>query len=389
MTIMQIISNLELGGAQEVVRTLVKYLVLEGQDVVVCTFKDGPIRQDIEELGVPVEILPEITNSVFQLPQFIRALFRLRSNLKHLAGKYQVEVIQTHLLRKLDFLVLTLRGHNSIRRIFWTIHNSNFILREEHLPRYKWLLGLKRSIYALLYRLGAYWVDGFIAVSGEVKSSIEENIGKVESKIFIIQNGVDLPKYKLHVNGEILLQNLGFHRGDKILTVVGMLKEQKGHRYLIDAVAMFISRFANLQILIIGDGDLRSQLENQVVGLNLCNNIHFLGIRDDVPQLLAISDFFVLPSLWEGLPMALVEAMACSLPIIATRVSGSQEVIVHGETGLLVPPGNSKNLARAIIRLLSNPSDAEKMGEAARKHVEIFYNAQKQAQEHLNLYNIR
>lgn len=389
MTIMHIISNLEIGGAQEVVRTLVKYLALEGQNVVVCAFKDGPIRQDIEVLDIPVEILPEITSSVFQFSQFIRELIRLRSNLAQLVSKYQVEVIQTHLLRKLDFLVLTLRSHYSIRRIFWTIHNSNFFLRKEHLPRYKWLLGLKRFVYSILYRLGALWVDGFIAVSRDVKNSIEYNIGKVESKIFIIQNGVDLTKYESPVNREPILHKLGIHERDKILSVVGMLKEQKGHCYLIDAISKVIPRFANIQILIIGDGELRPQLESQVVGLKLCNNIHFLGLRDDVPNLLAISDFFVLPSLWEGLPMALVEAMACSLPIVATEVSGSQDVIVHGKNGLLVQPGNSLDLARAILCLLSNPSEAASMGEAAKQHVESFYNAQKQAQEHLVLYNTR
>jgi glycosyltransferase involved in cell wall biosynthesis len=114
--------------------------------------------------------------------------------------------------------------------------------------------------------------------------------------------------------------------------------------------------------------------------------VHFLGNRNDIPQLLAASDFFILPSLWEGLPMALIEAMASGLPIIATRVSGTNQVMVHGETGLLVAPGNSEELAHAIRKLLLDPLMAFRMGKIARRRVEVYFGAQKQAQEHLDLF---
>ena len=112
-----------------------------------------------------------------------------------------------------------------------------------------------------------------------------------------------------------------------------------------------------------------------------------LGNRDDVPDLLAASDLFVLPSLWEGLPMALIEAMASGLPIVATEVSGTIRVMVPGQTGILVPPGDAQKLAEAILQLLSDPERARAMGKAARRRVEREFSAQKQAEEHLALYH--
>jgi glycosyltransferase involved in cell wall biosynthesis len=120
--------------------------------------------------------------------------------------------------------------------------------------------------------------------------------------------------------------------------------------------------------------------------LNLGEHIHFLGNRHDVPDLLAASDIFVLPSLWEGLSMALLEAMASGLPIVASEVSGTVQVVIPNETGLLVPPGDVQKLTEAIKQLLSDPTRAQAMGAAAKQRVEAEFSAQKQADEHLTLY---
>jgi glycosyltransferase involved in cell wall biosynthesis len=111
-----------------------------------------------------------------------------------------------------------------------------------------------------------------------------------------------------------------------------------------------------------------------------------LGTRSDVPQILAASDSFVLPSLWEGLPMALIEAMASGLPIIATDVSGTRDVMVPGETGVLVPPGNSESLVQAIETLMKDPARGRRMGAAARRRVSTQYGSQRQASEYIALY---
>jgi glycosyltransferase involved in cell wall biosynthesis len=195
LKVMQIISNLDIGGAQEVVRTLAEYLAEGGCIPVVCSFKDGPLRRDIERLGIPVEVLPDRHHSVLAFPLFALEMLRIRRAMVDLVKKYKVDVIQTHLLRSLDFLVLTLRYKRDVL-VFWTVHNYNFALREDQLPRYKWLLRPKRLVHRLLYRLTAQWVNGFIAVSDEVGTAILETIGPNQEKIAVICNGVDVKRYR-------------------------------------------------------------------------------------------------------------------------------------------------------------------------------------------------
>jgi glycosyltransferase involved in cell wall biosynthesis len=386
MNILQIIGNLEIGGAQEVVRTLAGYLEQSGQIPVVCTFKDGPLRQEIERLGIPVEILPKRRYSVLVFPQFVLEMVRIRKALAALVRKYQIDVIQTHLLRSLDFLVLTLVLEGERPLVFWTVHNDNFALRSEDLPKLKWLLAPKRLAHRLLYRLASLWVAGFISVSPQVETSILKNIGPFGKKITTICNGVDVSRYIRRVDRAAVCARLGLSENDCLLIVVGTLKEQKGHCILIEAAPEIIARFPNLRILLVGDGALRETLQAQVGSTGLDPHVRFLGSRNDIPDLLGASDLFVLPSLWEGLPMALIEAMASGLPIVATSVSGTQQVMIPGETGLLVPPGDPVRLREAILSLLEDPLRARQMGEAARRRVETAFSARKQAEEHIALY---
>lgn len=387
LTVMQIVSNLEIGGAQEVVRTLSENLEGAGCDMVVCTFKDGSLRTEIEGLGIPVEVLPSRRYSIVAFPLYFLEVLKMRKALVDLVNKHQIEVVQSHLLRSLDFLVLTLKLRRNLL-VFWTFQNANFILREDHLQGQKWLLRPKRAAYRLLYRLCAHWVDGFIAVSDDVKTAILSDIGFIpEDKVTVICNSVDVKRYQGNVDKAQIHRQLGLPENASVMAVVATFKEQKGHRFMIEATSSVVEQFPKLHILFIGDGDLREELQAQTKALDLDKHIHFLGNRNDVPELLAASDYFVLPSLWEGLSMALVEAMASGLPIIATEVSGTHQVIIPNETGLLVPPGDSQLLGKAMIQILTNSAQAEAMGTAAKKRVGRYFSAQKQAQDHIALYS--
>jgi len=386
LRVMQIVSNLDVGGAQEVVRTLAENLTKVGCVSVVCTFKDGPLRKDIESLGIPVEILPDRKYSILSLPSFIKEISDYRKALKAIVRKYQIDIIQTHILRSMDFLVLSLKSRKG-PKIFWTFHNSLFDLREDHLDKFSWLLLPKRLSHHLLYRIGSRRVDGIVAVSQDVRTAILETMGGIpEQKISIICNCVDVHRYKEGFNRDEIRQQLGFEPHHQIGVVVATFKRQKGHRYLIDAAARLSSKFPDFHILFVGDGELRVSLEKMVKDLHLEDKIHFLGTRKDVPALLSASDLFILPSLWEGLPMALIEAMASELPVVATDVSGTKQVMVDGKTGILVQPGESSQLVSAIDRVLSNPSSAKGMGEASRKRVEKLFSAHTQAKEYIELY---
>lgn len=386
LSVMQVVSNLEIGGAQEVVRTLADFMARNGCVSLVCSFADGPLRAEIERLGIPVEVIPERRHSVIALPLFILDLLRMRRSLAALVRKYDVDVIQTHLLRSMDFLVLSLQSRTG-PAVFWTFHNALFDLRRDHLARHKWLLRPKRAVHHLLYRLGSKIASGLIAVSEDVRRSMLDTLpGIPAEKISVIANRVDASRYRKSDRRDALRGSLGFAGSHHLMTVVATLKTQKGHAVLLSAMAEIAGKHPHLRLLIAGDGELRGELEAQTRELHLENQVHFLGTRQDIPDVLAASDSFVLPSLWEGLPMALIEAMASGLPVVATEVSGTREVMIPNETGLLVPPGDAPRLAQAMDFILSNPDRARAMGAAARQRVEAHFSAQTQAREYLALF---
>lgn len=386
LRVLQIITNLDIGGAQEVVRTLSDYLVQNDCPTVVCTLKDGPLRKDIERLGIPVEVVGGRKYSILAFPLFVRDMLRIQRSLAEIVQRYEINVIQTHLLRMLDFLALTLRRGSEKPAVFWTVHNEQFALRKDQLPGFHWLLEPKRFTHRWLYRIASRWASGFIAVSEDVGLAVRREIGPDEKKVAVILNGVDTRRYPAAADRKELRSRLGFGDDACLIAVVGTLKEQKGHRYLVEAGKEILSKRQNLHFLFIGDGPLLQELNRQAAESGLTERIHFLGNRDDVPDLLAASDLFVLPSLWEGLPMALIEAMASGMPIVATRVSGTQKAIIHEESGLLVPPGDPGELAGAIEVLLSRPERASAMGRAARLRAEKCFSAQAQAASHIALF---
>jgi glycosyltransferase involved in cell wall biosynthesis len=383
LNVMQLILNLERAGAQEVVRTLAEYLQNNGCTVTICTFQDGPVRFEIEKLGVKVEVLNRPRYSIMFLPMFLAEMRRIRQELARLIETYQIDVAQTHILEALDFLVLSLRHDTNLRVVLWTMQNAEFLPTHKH-----WLLRPKRLVYRLLYRLLASRVDGFIAVSDEVRESIVKQIGPIQDKVFTTCNAVNLKPFERPGDKTALCRQLGLKAEARshLIATVGRLTEQKGHCYLIDAATTVVSAYPDAHFLFIGDGESKDELQQQVQQARLSANVHFLGIRDDVPDLLAAVDLFVLPSLWEGLSVALLEAMAAGKPIVATAVSGTVQAMTHGQTGLVVPPRDSQALANAIVQLLSKPAQAQAMGRAAKQHVTINYSAQKQANEHLALY---
>jgi glycosyltransferase involved in cell wall biosynthesis len=383
---MQLVNNLDIGGAQEVVRTLSAYLIERGAPTVVCTLRDGPLRSEIEEMGITVEVLPGRTHSFLSPRHFLKEIAGIRKGLTHLVRKYDIDVIQTHLLRSLDFLVASLKLSFPRLLVFWTVHNYLFELRADQLPGQHWLLKPKKLLHNALYRKVSHRINGFIAVSEEVEQAIQQTIRVNQSRITTISNGVDIRRYQRKVDRTAVRRSLGLKDQDQVMILVGTLKEQKGHRYLIQAAAPLIEQNNKLHILFPVDGPLRASLQQHVQQHGLVKHIHFLGSRKDIPDLLAASDYFVLPSLWEGLAMALIEAMASGLPVIATCVSGSQQVVIPGETGLLVPPGDVDQLRQAIAEMIANPERAKKMGLAGNARAEAVFGAGKQADEHLSLF---
>jgi glycosyltransferase involved in cell wall biosynthesis len=158
-----------------------------------------------------------------------------------------------------------------------------------------------------------------------------------------------------------------------VVGAVGRLEEQKGHGQLLAALPALAREIPDLTVLLVGDGRRRQALVAQARDLGVAGQVRFLGTRRDLPEIYRALDVFVQPSLWEGLPLALLKAMGAGLPVVATRVSGALEVIDDGVNGRLVNPGDPPDLARAILELYQQPEDRARLGEAARGTVLAHY----------------
>jgi len=223
-------------------------------------------------------------------------------------------------------------------------------------------------------RLLRNYTDKAIAVSGSVKESCinNRNIGK--DKTFVIHNGISLqdfvPPGEERVEKE--RTRFGIESDFKVIGTVAKLREEKGTRYLIESFAKVLEVFPKTILLIAGDGSLMEELKNLSEKLGIANRVVFAGFRDDIPVILSIIDIFVIPSLTEGSPLALLEAMAMGKPIVATNVGGIVEILKDGETGLLVPSKDPGAIADKIVYLLRNEAEFIKLGLRARKEVENY-----------------
>lgn len=189
--------------------------------------------------------------------------------------------------------------------------------------------------------------------------------GVATASIAVIPNGVDGAAWPDS-------RSAAFRPGRTVVTVAN-LRPEKGHETLIDAAGLVAAEFPDVTFQIVGDGPRRQALEALVHARGLPATVRFLGHRDDVPALLSEADVFVLPSRSEAFPNGVIEAMAAGLPVVASAVGGLLDLIEHGRTGLLVPPGESGPLAAAVRGLLTDRRTAARLGAAARAHVREHY----------------
>jgi glycosyltransferase involved in cell wall biosynthesis len=208
--------------------------------------------------------------------------------------------------------------------------------------------------------------------------------GVRSERISVIQNGIAPLSLESRSKLEIR-KKTGMEADDLVLVSVGRLVYQKAHEFLIACMPDVLREFPNAKVGICGEGSLRSDLQAQIERLNLTDSVKLLGKSDRVATYLASADIFVLPSRWEGMPIALLEAMSAGLPCIATKVEGVDEVLVEGEHGLFVPVEDTPTLGKAILQLLRTPETRARMGAAARQHVSKFYTVDRMCQQYLEL----
>jgi len=205
-------------------------------------------------------------------------------------------------------------------------------------------------------------IDALIAVSQNVKDVLIKG-GINPSKIRVIPDGIDYSIFAELGSSDYLRREFSFEPDDFLVGIVTHLADHKGHKYLIKATQILKAKAPRIKVIIVGSGPLHMDLNKQAKETGVEDIVFFLGFRDDIPQILASLDLFVLSFNLEEMGSSVMDAMACRVPVVATEVGGISELVVHEETGLLVPPRRSTSLAKAILRIYADRDLGKKLGQ--------------------------
>ncbi len=224
----------------------------------------------------------------------------------------------------------------------------------------------KVRLYNALDRIALKFGTHVLAVSEAIKQDLVDS-GLSPGRVQLVVNAVGSATDRdiTHANQEAERKSHGICSTDFVIGYVGRLSAEKGLKYLLTACAELVSSGVPLRALIIGEGPQRNELEQLSQELGLGDRVVFVGFQEDVAQWLPCMDVFVLPSLTEGTPMALLEAMAYGIPAVASAVGGVPQIIKHGETGILVSPGRAEEISNAILVLFRDPAERQKLAQNA------------------------
>jgi glycosyltransferase involved in cell wall biosynthesis len=400
LRVLHVITRMVKGGAQENTLATAAGIHGAGWESSLITGPavgpEGTLEPECLAAGVRTIHLPELVRELS--PRQDQAAVR---KLVALLRKERPHLVHTH-TSKAGILGRLAARHARVPVILHTPHGHVFHSYESR---------LKTRLFIHAERFCAPMADRLIALTEtEMEEHLELGIGRPE-QWRVIHSGIDFAPFdaarELRASARA---SFGIPREATVLATVARLVPIKGHTYLIDAFARLGKEFPNLHLLLAGDGPLREALLRQARerGLHILAHgavnepvpppsrahplsaqhptVHFLGLRRDVPQILAAADLFVLPSLNEGMGRVLVEAMAMELPCVASRVSGIPDVVDHDMTGLLVPSENPEALAKAIRCLLQDPGQAAAMGRRGREKVLPTFGVQRMLEQLERLY---
>lgn len=356
MNILYIITDLNIGGTEKMLFETVKGLNKDRfSPYVVGLKKWGMYADNIKQEKIPVIALDMFKfGKLFAPVMLIKSIIKIISIIK----KENVKILHTFLFQA-----------NMVGRIASIFTKVPAVISSVRVME-------KQKNWQLYFdKLTSGMCDRLIVNSDALKKFLTEKGVYSEDKISVIYNGIDteaVPK----VNRQLKLKELGCDSGDILIGTAGRLHEQKGVRYLIEAAGIIYGSLKSnkaIKFIIIGDGPQMNDLRNKAEKSGLKEKVIFTGWRTDALEIISVLDIFVLPSLWEGTPNAVLEAMLCAKPVIMTSVGAADELITDGKDGILVPPRDSARIAREINGLLDDKQRAIKMGENSREKVKRLF----------------
>ena len=366
------VTQLELGGAQRSTLELLARLDRRRFRPSLLS-SDGVLAQRARQIpGLSVTLWSSLRRAIHPLADGW-TVARLVSFIRH--GGYRI--VHTH-SSKAGILGRWAAHLAKTPVVVHTVHGWGF-----HAFQHPWA----RRCYQGLERGASRITDGLIVVSERDRdTAVQLGIGQ-PGRHRLIRYGIVAERFTRNGTPQtVLRQSLGLAPDRPVVGTVACLKPQKAPLDFVHACALIRRRIPAAQFLLIGDGALRPQVERMRRHLGLEGSLHLLGWRDDVPDLLAAMDLFMLASRWEGLPIACLEAMASGVPVVATAVGGTPELITHGYNGWLVPAAQPERLAQAVVQLLQDPRTRHRMAAAGRGSLDGRYTLTRMVGETEQLY---
>lgn len=344
------------------------------EPTIICQ-EPGPLSEKAGEIGVPCIFLPELARAISPIND-ARALLHLR----RVMLEQRFEILHTH-SSKTGILGRLAGRWAGVPVVMHTVHGYAFPAARK---------ALLRVLYKSVEWGGARTCDAMICLNQSDMDIARHTLGVPAAKLFLVPNGIDTGRFFPRAAAErqrLRAIHLGISEGTITIGMVGRLWRQKNPLCLLEAIPKLLtSTSMPVQVFFIGDGELRAEMEEQINQAGLENVVTILGWRNDVSEVLPALDICVLPSLWEGQPLALLEAMACGVAAIASDIPGNRDTLEHLKTGLLVRPDDADALAAALQILVEDASMRQRLGAAARMKVEAFHRLQERVSFMESLY---
>jgi len=367
VAVLHIVSNLNKNGPAFVVNDLAIGLKDNNCQVFIAS-SGGTLESDLKKEGIKIYNIPIARLGKSKVKYVYKYAFNFVKSLSilmKLVEESKINIIHAHqpipillglIVSKLTKIPIVTTAHN--------IYNP-------------------KSVVDRMYTKG----NLVVAVSEQVRKSMIDDFKVNDGKVFTVHNGINIKRLKKnHESKHSIRSEYGLKKDCILIGAIAGLRKQKALNYFIEAAKLVSNEFSNVKFIIVGDGELREELGELSNNLNMSDKIIFTGFREDVPQIIKELDIFCLSSIYEGLPISLLEALGNSTPVVVTAVGGIPELITDGLNGLLVPPRDSEKLADSLIRLISNKDLAELLKKNAFNSIIENFSEHSMAIKHIELY---
>jgi len=333
----------------------------------------GRLNEIVRKAGMRVHEIRSLVQPLHP-PKDLSALF----SIARLLRREKIDILHTH-NSKTGFLGRLAGKIAGTPVVIHTVHGFAFHDSEAK---------LSRAFYKRLERIAAPWADHTIFISQPLIDWARRERILQEGRYSRIYSGIDLDAFHHSTEDEGRLRSrLGLGEEDRVIGFVAKLWEGKGHETALSAMVSVVREVPRARLLLVGEGKLESKLRSLCERLGLQRNVIFAGFQNRIAGITSLCELCILPSFFEGMGRVLLEAGACGKPVVASRVGGIPDVVVDGETGILVPPGDARALAFGILRLLSDPDSARSMGRRAKRRINDEFDAKTMVRRIVSVYD--